>query len=52
MDWIAENWQEIIALLGALGAVATIVCKLTPSPEDDKIVAKILSWLNMLPKEK
>jgi len=52
MDWIAENYQEILALIGALLAVATIVCRLTPTPKDDALVAKILSWLNMLPKEK
>ena len=49
MDWIVENWAEILALLGALGAVATIVCRMTPSPKDDELVAKILSWLHMLP---
>jgi len=52
MDWIIDNWTEILVVLGALGTVATIVCKLTPSPEDDKIVAKILEWLKLAPKAK
>lgn len=52
MNWILDNWAEILALLGALGTVATIICKFTPSPEDDKIVAKILAWLNLVPKKK
>lgn len=52
MNWIIENWAEILALLGALGTVATIVAKFTPSPDDDKLIARILEWLNMVPKKK
>ncbi len=52
LNWIIGNWGEILALLAALGTVATIICKLTPSPKDDAIVARILEWLKLVPKKK
>ena len=52
MEWILENWTEILATLGAVLAAAAAIAKLTPSPKDDKFVAKILEYLNMVPKKK
>jgi hypothetical protein len=47
-----NNYEAVLSIvLGTLGVLAT-VCKLTPSPKDDGVVAKVLDFLNMIPKKK
>lgn len=48
MDWLFENWVEISAALTGLVTVASIIVKLTPTPQDDEFLAKIISVLNVL----
>lgn len=51
-EWMFEHWEEVIALVTSLVAIATIIAKWTPSKEDDKIVDKIKKLLNKIPKKK
>lgn len=50
ITWITENWQAVSGIIVATLGVLALICKLTPSPKDDAVVAKILGFLNMIPK--
>lgn len=41
MDWINENWEHILAAVGALYLAALAIVKLTPTPKDDEALAKV-----------
>lgn len=41
IEFAKDNWVEIFAAIGVFLTFATAVAKLTPSPKDDRIVAKI-----------
>ena len=51
LTWLINNIEAVVA--GAtlvLGGLA-IIAKLTPSPKDDKWVAKLLAFFKLLPKK-
>lgn len=45
MNWITENFANIMAVVGAVIVLARIIVKLTPTPADDTILEKIVSFL-------
>jgi hypothetical protein len=48
MQWLAENWETICGILGAIVTLATLIVGMTPSTRDDNIVrrfAEIISFL-------
>lgn len=52
ISWIWEHIGEIGAIVGILGALATAITGLTPTPKDDAWVRRILGWLSIvLPKD-
>jgi len=51
IDWIIANRETLLIGAGMVLAGAAILAKLTPSPKDDKIIAKILAFLNLVPKK-
>lgn len=46
LNWILEHWTDLLAIYGGIVAVATVICKLTPSTKDDKILEKIIKFLD------
>lgn len=51
MNFIIENWQSMLAILGGLVTVATLIVGLTPSQKDDAILAKVIKvvdWLSVI----
>lgn len=44
MNWLLENWTNILTVLGGIYATATAVAVLTPSDKDDNILEKIGKW--------
>ena len=48
MDWIMQHWKDILAIIGGIVTVASIVVKLTPTPKDDGILKKIITILAAL----
>jgi len=44
MNWITENYQTILQILGAVYTVATLIAVLTPSDKDDTFLAKVGKW--------
>lgn len=52
MEWIQENGMVVLQIVGGTLGVLALISKLTPTPKDDKVIAKILNWFNMWPKNK
>ena len=50
IKWVTENYQAIIAGAIAVLTGLAMLAKLTKSPKDDAFVAKILEFLNLIPK--
>ena len=48
MNFITENWEEILAVLAALHGLAIAIVNLTPTPKDDEILAKIYRVVEIL----
>ena len=48
MKYIMEHSGELLEILGAVVAVATLVVKLTPTTKDDTVLAKIINILSAL----
>ncbi len=48
MEWINENWGSIISVTIGVLSVASVITKMTPSPKDDAVVAKLLAWVSFL----
>lgn len=46
--WIKTNWDSVLAIIGGTVSVASIIVKLTPTPKDDTILAKIKDGLSVL----
>lgn len=48
MQYLLANYDTILAALGALLTAASLITRLTPTPKDDEVVRKILSFLSFL----
>lgn len=46
LNFIAEHYDEILAIIGGIVSIATIITRLTPSTRDDEILAKIVNILS------
>ena len=46
MNWIIENWMDVIAIVTGLIAVAEVIVRLTPTEKDNSILLKIKNILN------
>ena len=47
-DWLISNWEGILILISAIVTISSIIVKWTPTPKDDKILAKVLKFLELL----
>lgn len=48
MEWIQAHWKDILAIIGGVVTVASIIVKLTPTQKDDNVLAKIIKILAAL----
>jgi len=48
MEWLQENYVNILAVWGAAVGLASAIVKITPTQKDDAILAKIISVLEVL----
>lgn len=46
--FITGHWNEILQVIGAVVALATLIVKLTPTQKDDNLLAKIIKVLSAL----
>ena len=47
ITWLKMNWDSVLAIIGGVVSVATIIVKLTKTDTDDKILAKIIKVLSI-----
>lgn len=52
MKWIIDNYDAVMKIVASTLVTLALLAKMTPSPKDDGVIAKILEWLNMVPKAK
>ncbi len=48
MEWIQNNWNDVLSILGAVILIVTAVVKLTSTDKDDTVWAKVLKVLSAL----
>lgn len=46
--WFGSNWKNILAIIGGVVSVATMIVKLTPTTKDDAILTIIVNILDNL----
>ena len=48
MNFITQHYDEVLQIVGAVVALATLIVKLTPTQKDDTLLAKIITVLSAL----
>ena len=48
MEWLHAHIKDILAIIGALVSLATLIVKLTPTTKDDSVLDRIVKVLVML----
>lgn len=48
LEYLQTNAVEIVAIVGAVVAVASLIANLTPTDTDNKIIAKISALVDIL----
>ena len=48
MDFLIQNWGEIVGIAGAIHILALAVVNLTPTPKDDEIYGKFYKLVEKL----
>ncbi|OUO57015.1 hypothetical protein [Candidatus Avelusimicrobium gallicola] len=48
MEWIQNNWNDVLSLVGAVILIVTVVVKLTATDKDDTVWAQVLKVLSAL----
>ena len=46
MEYLSENYNGILAIIGAVVTLASTIVALTPSTKDDEIVGKIVEFIS------
>jgi len=47
--FIVANFGMLAGILGSLLGIGAVIAKLTPSPKDDRVFAKLLGWFKLIP---
>lgn len=50
MDFVLNNWVDLLAIVTSTVTAASIIARLTPNTHDDAVMAKVLSvvqWLSI-----
>ena len=45
ITFIQDHYDELLAIIGGIVSVATLIVKLTPTTKDDDLLNKIISFL-------
>jgi len=48
MEWITNNWENIIGIATSVVGAFAILATMTPNPQDDKIVSQLYKLINFL----
>ncbi len=47
IGWFKANWESVLAIIGGIVSVATVIVKLTPTPKDDNVLATLIRLLSV-----
>jgi hypothetical protein len=50
--WVVANKEAVVGIVASTLGLLALIAKLTPSPRDDSVIAKIMGWLKLVPKAK
>lgn len=45
LTFIQNHYDELLAIIGGVVSIATIIVKLTPTDKDNKVLKKIINFL-------
>ena len=48
MEWMHNHWKDILAIIGGVVTLASLIVKLTPTQQDDAVLNKIIKILSAL----
>lgn len=48
MEWIQNNWSDLLSIIGAVILIITVVVKFTSTDKDDTVWAQVLKVLSAL----
>lgn len=48
MEWIQTNGKDILAIIGGVVSVVSIIVKLTPTSQDDRLLGRVIKVLSAL----
>tara|TARA_R110000824_G_scaffold179646_1_gene359923 strand:+ start:557 stop:733 length:177 start_codon:yes stop_codon:yes gene_type:complete len=48
MEYLRENWEQILQVLTAVIAAASAIAALTPTPKDDGVIKKLYKLVDLL----
>jgi len=48
MEWLTQNWDNVLIIISSVISVASVLVKVTPTQNDDTLLAKIISVLDVL----
>lgn len=47
MEWITVHWKDVLAVIGGVVSVVSLIVKLTPTQKDDTFLAKVIKLLSI-----
>jgi len=48
IDYVSSNWEQIVALALAAHALASAITAMTPTPKDDRMLAKVYKIIEVV----
>jgi len=45
MEWITNNWLDVLNIISYVIAGASVIVKLTPTPKDDAVLGSVIRFL-------
>lgn len=48
ISFIQNHWDELLAIIGGIVSIASIIVKLTPTTKDDNVLNTIINFLAKL----
>ena len=46
ISWLQANWKDVLAIIGGVVTVSSIIVKLTPTQKDDAFLDKVIKVLS------
>lgn len=48
MEWINENWAQIVPIISTVMLLSHLVTEITPTPKDDRVVKKVYKFFEIV----